>query len=642
MRIATHRACRPLVALLILSIAILAIAAVPSHAAPNQFQSAEATPFVPSPRAFGASVLVESQIWYYGMEDLLVLCKANSRRCRNKETRGGAAPDPVTNLITDTSDLFVLPLTVNFTTSTPPFVSHNSDATLFGSLSPPQSSWQAASPGFDGTSFVVVGGYMEPNDTLLYSYNTLTHLWAKPLSGSSSTPPQRHREWSMAFNPVADNVAYIFGGGAVVNDPPAAAPSGLAAAKPDWSNELWSLDSSGVWTNLTAAANNTQDNTTTLWPLPTVDHTAHVLANGTMVVVGGRTNDGLMADLGKLWVFDTKAQTWETQTVSGQIPMSRAHHTSVMTEDGHIIIFGGASNWNATEFLNDVAVLDTSSWQWWIPTVSGTPPSVRWGHNADYLLGQMIVAFGVNPVSGQDNNIYILDTTSWAWTTSLNTAQGLPSFSPNSGTATPTISISIPISTTITTTSHVSASPIPQTKLTSTTIILSTSIGGTFVFFATAGAFFFYRRRRRAETSGGAKSPSFVIDRSSPGGRSTDSYGRSMASEPRKHLSWNLPPDHQSDSVVPPAPVAYADWATTVYRQASRRASWYYRDVESLAPLSEERIGLRAEEKAPESGPTVERVVIEEDVVDPEELYRHMEIQTIAVPKQVLYVVNRD
>lgn len=251
---------------------------------------------------------------------------------------------------------------------------------------------------------------------------------------------------------------------------------------------------------------------------------------------------------------------------------------------------------------------------------------------------------GENPVSRQDNNIYILDTTSWEWTTSFNTAHGPPSFSPSSistSTAIPTASIPIPTftPTTITTTSpsvsSVSSSPVPQTNLASTPTILGTSIGGTFVFFAAAGAFFLYRRRRSKANGAGQ---SFVIDRSTPPDRySPDSYDRS-----RKHLSWNLPSEHQGDSVAPPAPVAYADWATTVYRQASRRASWYYRDGPSLAPLSEERIGLRDEEKAPEGGPTVERVMIEEDVIDPEELYRHMDIQTIAVPKQVLYVVNRD
>lgn len=57
-------------------------------------------------------------------------------------------------------------------------------------------------------------------------------------------------------------------------------------------------------------------------------------------------------------------------------------------------ILGGTSNWNATIFLNDVAVLDTSIWQWSIPTITGTPPSVRWGHNANYALGQMVIAFG--------------------------------------------------------------------------------------------------------------------------------------------------------------------------------------------------------------------------------------------------------
>lgn len=154
---------------------------------------------------------------------------------------------------------------------------------------------------------------MEPNNTLLYSYSTVTHLWAKPLIATASSP-LRYREWTIVLNSTVDPRVLVFGGATVIGS--------------KWSSDLWTLDSSGAWVNLTAAG---AGQGTRLWPLPTVDHTAHMLANGQMVVVGGRTVDGKMGDLSNMWVFDTKAGKWERQKTGGSLPVNRAHHTSVMS-----------------------------------------------------------------------------------------------------------------------------------------------------------------------------------------------------------------------------------------------------------------------------------------------------------------------
>ncbi|RUS15535.1 hypothetical protein BC937DRAFT_92339 [Endogone sp. FLAS-F59071] len=589
---------------------------------------ATSPPYVPTPRAFGVSVIIENTVWYYG----------------------GAARNSLTSLVTDTADLFALPLNFNFTTASPPFVSHDSDATLFGSLAPPESSWQAACIGFDGNSFLVLGGYMEPNTTLLYSYSTVTHLWAKPLIVATAPPPPRYREWTIVLNSTVNARAFVFGGSTVV---------GL---NPTWTNDLWTLNSSGVWANLTALG---ADQGTRLWPLSTVDHTAHMLANGRMVVVGGRTVDGKMGDLGNMWVFNTKAGTWERQKAGGSLPVNRAHHTSVMS---------GTSTWNATVFLNDVAVLDTSTWQWSIPTIIGTPPSVRWGHNANYALGQMVIAFGENPISGQDNSIYILDATTWAWTTNFSAIHGLPSF-PH---ATTTVAVG-GINTAV---ANVSQS-IPHADSVPTGAIIGSIIGGVLIMVGVVGGILLHRQRRQkpdTESDQSGEPPAIVnpepgppahrqsvdsnnfsvgyspmllprirssMDRPSmDSNRNSVGYGPIMAT--RMRHSWTVPghssPLHTAPISAPSPTLSYADWATDVYR-ASLRASRRYREgsLESTAPILERAEG-KQREKVPQDeprqdGPSDERAIIEQDV---EELYKDMEIQTIAVPKQVLYVVNRD
>lgn len=51
----------------------------------------------------------------------------------------------------------------------------------------------------------------------------------------------------------------------------------------------------------------------------------------------------------------------------------------LLASDNKIIIFGGdsATTQRTRQYLNSIAILDTATWSWTIPSVSGIPPSRR-------------------------------------------------------------------------------------------------------------------------------------------------------------------------------------------------------------------------------------------------------------------------
>ncbi|RIB10122.1 hypothetical protein C2G38_212633 [Gigaspora rosea] len=67
--------------------------------------------------------------------------------------------------------------------------------------------------------------------------------------------------------------------------------------------------------------------------------------------------------------------------------------------------------------LSDIAVLNTDTWKWFIPNISGSnvPPPLAF-HSAALYLNYMILAFGQTAISQtHTNNIYILNTQNYTW-----------------------------------------------------------------------------------------------------------------------------------------------------------------------------------------------------------------------------------
>ncbi|KAF0549487.1 galactose oxidase [Gigaspora margarita] len=180
---------------------------------------------------------------------------------------------------------------------------------------------------------------------------------------------------------------------------------------------------------------NTLDITTMTWSTQTQSqsaltyyaYTATLLPNGLIVYIGGRSGSKTSANntnMAQIQVFDTKLYTWSTKLASGTTIASRRHHSAVLTQDGNIIIYGGSTHdrsGNITYVFSDIAVLNTNSWVWSVPRVSGTSAPPLTQHSAELYKNYMILAFGANSASIlYTNNIYILDIQNYTWVTTFN------------------------------------------------------------------------------------------------------------------------------------------------------------------------------------------------------------------------------
>jgi N-acetylneuraminic acid mutarotase len=74
--------------------------------------------------------------------------------------------------------------------------------------------------------------------------------------------------------------------------------------------------------------------------IPRYGHTASLLSNGKLVVIGGiaQTNQNgaissILAPMNQIYVFDTKTNTWNSQAASGAVlPSTRTSHTAVVSK----------------------------------------------------------------------------------------------------------------------------------------------------------------------------------------------------------------------------------------------------------------------------------------------------------------------
>ncbi|CAI2177173.1 7104_t:CDS:2 [Funneliformis geosporum] len=151
-------------------------------------------------------------------------------------------------------------------------------------------------------------------------------------------------------------------------------------------------------------------------------HTATILPDGKMYVIGGYSGDntGTLVDMSQIFVFDTLNSMWNIQVAIGTLPLARRDHVAVGTQDGKVIIHGGA-NANYDVLYNDTAILDTTKLQftWSLINTSGKIPPSRYSHTATLVGTNMLIAFGVinSKENGDfvDDNIYVLDTNTYEW-----------------------------------------------------------------------------------------------------------------------------------------------------------------------------------------------------------------------------------
>ncbi|KAF0549466.1 galactose oxidase [Gigaspora margarita] len=332
---------------------------------------------VPRPRRQQTSTLVGTRLYFFG---------------------GGIS-------ISITNEVWYLDLSSSFNISTPPW---HSDVAMpveynLGSscLSP-----------IDISTVFLIGGRTWIVNTVNFSYtssvymfNSKTSQWTIPTINNFNSSFQARNE----IQAVIDNNGkiFVFGGINHGNDD-----------------------------NITTTAYNDMnifDSNTIIWSTQTqsqsvlvnVAYTATLLPSGLIVYIGGLgTTTTNLINISQVRIFDTKSYTWSTKSASGSIIASRCYHSAVLTQDGNIIIYGGStydSSGNIAYVFSDIAVLNTNSWAWSVPSVSGTnaPPLTQ--HSAALYKNYMILAFGATTATNlYTNNIYILDIQNYTWVTTFN------------------------------------------------------------------------------------------------------------------------------------------------------------------------------------------------------------------------------
>ncbi|CAG8470442.1 8848_t:CDS:10 [Diversispora eburnea] len=170
-------------------------------------------------------------------------------------------------------------------------------------------------------------------------------------------------------------------------------------------------------------------------------HTANIINETLMILIGGIRGNDEMSKMNKIYVFDFINTEWTIYDAKGQIPTPRRDHSAVAFQTS-IIIYGG-TDLNATTIYGDVAVLDTITWEWSaFPTIN-TPPG-RYCHTANLIETEFLD-------TTIDKNIYILNILNWTWLdiyipTNLPPSHSISASPSNTTNTTITITTTVPSS----------------------------------------------------------------------------------------------------------------------------------------------------------------------------------------------------
>ncbi|CAO3699858.1 unnamed protein product [Rhizopus stolonifer] len=142
-----------------------------------------------------------------------------------------------------------------------------------------------------------------------------------------------------------------------------------------------------------------------------------------MLVNQSGTIESTLAPVKQVMVYDTTTSSWNIENVitnNSTYPSTRSNHNAAVTSDDNIIVFGGDNQSIERNrlYLNAVAILNTNTWSWSIPTVSGIPPSRRSLASGGILDGEhLTIAFGEgNGIYYNDVNVISINTWSWLQT----------------------------------------------------------------------------------------------------------------------------------------------------------------------------------------------------------------------------------
>ncbi|KAG0177126.1 Leucine-zipper-like transcriptional regulator 1 [Apophysomyces sp. BC1021] len=257
---------------------------------------------------------------------------------------------------------------------------------------------------FGGHVPVNISASLPPEPLRYYRYDFANNAWT-PLQTNNTSPHERF--WHSAAMTPDRTTVYLYGGMNITG------PLG---------DDFWQYDiQRNIWTDLSINQR-----------MPRCGHTASMLSDGQMVILGGydcignyTTNPILnktLAAMDTALVFDTTTGAWRNQSIGGLIyPSPRIYHTAVTSQDGVAQPFQSYIS-AAGDTANMTAVLNTTSWEWMIPFPSSNQPFPRSFSSAAVVNGtKMIFGFGINYHTIYDG-LYVLDTYTGQWLPPLSTA----------------------------------------------------------------------------------------------------------------------------------------------------------------------------------------------------------------------------
>ena len=146
------------------------------------------------------------------------------------------------------------------------------------------------------------------------------------------------------------------------------------------------------------------------------DHSATLLANGNVLVVGGTDTTTNSAEL-----YDPETGTW---SVTGNLSTARYGHTATLLQNGKVLVAGGLSG---SSTLDSAELYDPDTGTW---SMTGNLNTVRSDHTATLLAnGKVLVVGGWGSVEAiytgatHSAELYDPDTGTWTYTYDLNTAR---------------------------------------------------------------------------------------------------------------------------------------------------------------------------------------------------------------------------
>ncbi|EXX52534.1 uncharacterized protein OCT59_018392 [Rhizophagus irregularis] len=163
-------------------------------------------------------------------------------------------------------------------------------------------------------------------------------------------------------------------------------------------------------------------------PLSRLGYGVTLLPNGNLVYIGGGNRNYIPVSDGfkVIYLYDPINDKWDSKVTTGNIPPADVGITTVLGLSGDkIILFGGNNGDN-----NNLYVLDTTNYEWYVPQARGKGPVFKRGEHCANVIGKyMVVTFGSNGVlqskyrSSGESDVLLLDISNdseYIWKTSFD------------------------------------------------------------------------------------------------------------------------------------------------------------------------------------------------------------------------------